>query len=169
MSTLTSTNFVLDDVYNWTEDDLISSGLVSGNIVTLNVLANDTSIRPRTLFSIDDGNGHTNLTDYDLLNADTNGVWADSTSTGDRIRVYNGQIQLDLSHSLAALGATDVNSLRSGDHIHEEFVYALQIANGALSQAKVTVDIYGQNDPPPSAAIPQPPSTSMRRPRSRAP
>src|SRR5262249_30720404 len=67
-------------------------------------------------------------------------------AAGDQIRIHNGQIQLDLSAALAALGATDVNSLAAGDHIHDEFVYAIRLGNGTLSQAMVTVDIYGQND-----------------------
>jgi VCBS repeat-containing protein/ELWxxDGT repeat protein len=146
MAKITPTNFASDDAYSWTEDQLLSSGLASGNVVTLNVLANDKNIKPGSLYSIDDGNGHPNLTDNDLLAADANGVW-ESTSTGDSIRLYNGTIQLDLSHALAALGATDIVSLAAGDHIHEDFVYAVRIANGTLSQAEVTVDLYGQNDP----------------------
>lgn len=145
MATLTPNNFASDDLYRWAEDELIASGLLAGSVLSLNVLANDKNIKPRSLFSIDDGNGHTNLTDYDLLNADKNGVW-EATSTGNRIRINNGQIELDIQHSLQALGAADVNALQAGEHIHEEFVYALQVANGALSQAKVVVDIYGQND-----------------------
>ena len=134
-----------NDSYSWAEDSLLSSGLLNGNIVTLNVMSNDLGGNAKTLFSIDDGNGNTNLTDFDLLSAGSNGVW-ESTSSGDLIRIYNGQIELDLSHSLMALGATSVNALAAGDHIHDEFVYAIRLSNGALSQAKVTVDIQGQND-----------------------
>src|SRR5437868_13572022 len=145
MAKITPTNFASDDIYGCTENQLIASGPLGGTIVTLDVLANDTAIKPRTLFSIDAGNGHVSPTDSNLLTADANGAW-ESTSTGDSIRLYNGQIQLDLSHSLAALGAIDVNALAAGDHIHEDFVYAVRIANGTLSQATVTVDLYGQND-----------------------
>ena len=35
----------------------------------------------------------------------------------------NGKILYDFSASLAALGATSVDSLAAGDHIHDEFVY----------------------------------------------
>src|SRR5262249_6745092 len=73
------------------------------------------------------------------------GTW-EASAAGDQIRIHNGQIELDLSAALAALGATDVNSLAAGDHIHDEFVYAIRLGNGTLSQATVTVDIYGQND-----------------------
>jgi len=151
-NTLFSTTLqAADDTFFWTEDDLLASSLLSSadttyqNVLTLNVMSNDLGGKSKSLFSIDDGNGHTSWADYDLLNEDSNGVW-ESTGSGDRIRIYNGQIQLDLSASLTALGATDVNSLAAGDHIHEEFVYAIRLGNGTLSQAKVAVDIYGQND-----------------------
>lgn len=39
-----------------------------------------------------------------------------------------------------------MNALGAGDHIHDEFVYAIRLANGTLSQARVTIDITGQND-----------------------
>ena len=64
----------------------------------------------------------------------------------DKITISNGKILLDFSNSLQALGATNVNSLAAGDHIHDEFVYSIRLANGTLSQAKVTVDLYGEND-----------------------
>ena len=146
-TSFTNTPQAGDDTFYWTEDSLLASGLLSGNgnIITLDVMANDLGGNAKTLFSIDDGNGHTNLTDYDLLNADNTGA-GELTAGGNQIAIVNGKIQLNLTQSLAALGATDVNSLGAGDHIHDEFVYAIRLANGTLSQAKVTVDIQGQND-----------------------
>src|SRR5436853_7528565 len=79
MAKLTPTNFASDDIYGWTENQLIASGPLGGTIVTLDVLANDTAIKPRTLFSIDAGNGHVSPTDSNLLTADANGAW-ESTS-----------------------------------------------------------------------------------------
>src|SRR6266478_6259757 len=145
-TSFTKTPQATDDSYSWTEDQLIASGLLlAGNIMTLNVMSNDLGGNAKTLFSIDDGNGHTNLADYDLMNADSNGAW-ESASSGDKIRIYDGKIQVDISHSLSLLGATSVDALSANDQIHEEFVYAIRLANGTLSQARVTVNIQGVND-----------------------
>jgi VCBS repeat-containing protein len=61
----------------------------------------------------------------------------------DRIAIVDGKVRLDLSHSLARLGVSDVANLHAGDHIHDVFVYAIRMANGTLSQATVSVDIWG--------------------------
>jgi len=110
-TSFTKTPQATDDSYSWTEDQLIASGLLlAGNIMTLNVMSNDLGGNAKTLFSIDDGNGHTNLADYDLMNADSNGAW-ESASSGDKIRIYDGKIQVDISHSLSLLGATSIDTL----------------------------------------------------------
>jgi VCBS repeat-containing protein len=78
--------------------------------------------------------------------------------TDDVLRIDNGKIDLDITHSLLALtGTTDVNALAAGDHVHDSFVYAIRLGNGTLSWATTTVDIYGQNDAP---VINEPTSTS---------
>lgn len=141
-----------DDNYNWTEDELLASGLLSGNIVTLDVMSNDLGGNAKKLYSIDDGNGHTDWADYDLKSADTQGMFenAELNNLGvhDQIAISGGKIQLDISHSLAQIGATNVDALAAGDEIHDTFVYAIRLANGTLSQATVKVDIYGSNDGP---------------------
>src|SRR5262245_15859015 len=85
-----------DDSYGWTEDQLLGTGLISGNVVRLNVLSNDLGGNAKTLFSIDDGNGNTSLTDYDLLHSDSMGVWEstalNSLGVRDAITISNGQI-----------------------------------------------------------------------------
>jgi VCBS repeat-containing protein len=144
-TSLSNTPQAGDDIYSWTEDQLAAIGLPGGNILTLDVMSNDLGGKAKKLFSLDDGNGHASATDYDLLQADLSGVY-EAIATGDRVRIVNGQVQLDLSASLLALGATDISALAAGDHIHDEFVYAIQLGNGTLSQAMVTVDIWGQND-----------------------
>src|SRR5258708_591728 len=110
-TSFTKTPQAVDDTYTSNEDQLIASGFLSGNIITLNVMANDLAANAKTLFSID-----------------------------------NGNIQVDISHSLSLLGATSVDALSASDQIHEDFVYAIRLANGTLSQARVTVDIQGLND-----------------------
>src|SRR5947209_885692 len=139
-----------DDIYGWSEDALIGSALLNGTIVTLNVMANDLGGNAKRLWSIDDGNGHTSQADYDLLNSDMGGVWENAAvnnlGVADQITISNGQVLLDLTRSLQALGATSVQALAAGDHIYDQFVYSIRLANGTLSQATVTVDLYGEND-----------------------
>jgi VCBS repeat-containing protein len=148
--TLSNTPQAVDDYYWWTEDELIASGLLNGNIVTLDAIANDLGGNAKRLWSIDDGNGDTSLADYDLLGSDMGGVWEDAAvnnlGVADRLTISNGEILFDLSASLAHFSATNVDGLAAGDHIHDEFVYAIRLANGVLSQATVTVDLWGVND-----------------------
>ncbi|HEY5898574.1 MAG TPA: VCBS domain-containing protein, partial [Burkholderiales bacterium] len=70
----------------------------------------------------------------------------ETTDHGNRIQIVDGKIQVDISHAISALGATDLNSLSATDHIHDSFTYAIQLGNGTLSVATVTIDVQGQND-----------------------
>lgn len=153
----TKTPQAKDDVYSWTEDALLGSGALSGNVVTLAVMVNDLGGNAKTLYSVDDGNGNTLVPDFDLLSADvTNGVSAwETTAAGNQIRINNGQIEFRLAGSLSSLGASDVNALAAGDLVHDEFVYAIRMANGTLSQARVTFSLAGANDAPLIAQGPQ--------------
>src|SRR5258706_8616146 len=131
-----------DDIYGWTEDELLSSGLLHGSIITLNVMSTDLGGNAKALFSIDDGNGHTNITDYDLLTVDglINGISAwELTAAGNRVRIDNGKIDFDIANYLTAHGVASVEALAAGDYIPDEFVYAIRPANGTLSQAKVNL------------------------------
>src|SRR5258706_343981 len=58
-TSFTNTPQAKDDIYSWTESQLQSSGLLSGNVITLNVMANDLGGNAKTLWSIDDGIGNT--------------------------------------------------------------------------------------------------------------
>lgn len=153
----TKTPQAKDNAYNWTEDALLGSGTLSGNVVTLAVMVNDLGGNAKTLYSVDDGNGNTLVPDFDLLSADvTNGVSAwETTAAGNQIRINNGQIEFRLAGSLSSLGASDVNALAAGDLVHDEFVYAIRMANGTLSQARVTFSLAGANDAPLIAQGPQ--------------
>src|SRR5439155_20698877 len=94
-----------DDYYNFTEDQLFALGLVRpANVLSLDVLSNDLGGNAKKLFSVDDGNGNA-LNPTDLLNADglVNGAsqW-ELTAGGNLVRINNGKIEVDVSHSLAA-------------------------------------------------------------------
>ena len=148
--TLANTPQATDDSYWWTEDELIASGRLSGNIIALAVLSNDKGGNAKTLWSIDDGNGNTDALDYDLLASDMLGAWENTAVNNlgavDRVTISNGQILLDLSASLTVLGAENINALAEGDHIRTEFVYAIRLGNGTLSQATVVFELWGAND-----------------------
>jgi hypothetical protein len=141
-----------DDNYSFTEDQLLASSIYNNttHILSLDVMSNDLGGAAKTLWSIDDGNGHTNLADYDLLSADTQGHFesaaVNNLGVQDQIAISNGKIQLDITNSLAHLGVTDINNLGAGEVIDDTFVYAIRLANGTLSQATVSVHLAGSND-----------------------
>jgi VCBS repeat-containing protein len=134
----------VDDAYTWTENSLIASGLFdnASNVVRLDVMSNDKGGNAKKLYSIDDESG--NFLN-DLLTSNVNTGW-ETTAQGNRIQIVNGQIQLDVSHALALLGASNVNALAAGDVIHDSFNYTIQLGNGTLSWARVTFDLSGSND-----------------------
>ncbi|MEK7737590.1 MAG: VCBS domain-containing protein, partial [Pseudomonadota bacterium] len=146
----TNTPQAKDDGYSWSEDGLLASALFNGSAVTLGAMTNDLGGNAKSLYSVDDGNGNTLVPDFDLLNSDvTNGVSAwEKTAAGNWIRINNGNIEFKLDGSLSSLGATNVNALALGDQIRDEFVYAIRLGNGTLSQARIAINISGNNDGP---------------------
>lgn len=135
-----------DDSYSYTEDE--AAAIAVGNVISLDVMSNDLGGNAKQLFSINDGNGNALASDAELLTKDAvNGVSAwETTEDGNLIRINNGKIEVDLTHSLTVLGATDLNSMGAGDVIDDVFVYTVQMGNGTLSQAYVHVYIQGAND-----------------------
>src|SRR5262245_11066930 len=129
-TSFTNTPQAKDDSYNWTETQLQNSGLLAGNIITLDVMANDLGGNAKTLWSVDDGNGNTLAPEYELLVKDTAaGVW-ETSANGNSFRITTaGKIEFKLN------GITNIDSLTANDHIHDEFVYAIRLGNGTLSQA----------------------------------
>ena len=131
-TSFTKTPQARDDFYNLTEDQLIDMGY-TGTTVKLDVMSNDLGGNAKQLFSIDDGNGNA-LNPTDLLQADglVNGISAwQLTASGNLVRINNGKIEIDVSQSLAASGATGgINSLGANDAIQDSFVYAIRLGNG---------------------------------------
>ena len=129
-----------DDLYTWTQAQLM--GLTNYNvltkIVTLDVMSNDLGGNAKSLFSIDDGNGNPIAADFDLLVQDSGGIW-ENTANG-QIRIVNGKIEYKFNG--------DPASLADGELFTDQFVYAIRLGNGTLSQARVTVTITGTNDGP---------------------
>ena len=83
-TSFTKTPQATDDFWSYTENDLLFSASYNNslNILSLDVTANDLGGNAKALYSIDDGNGHTSLADYDLLNSDMQGVWESAGTNG---------------------------------------------------------------------------------------
>ncbi|WP_051380596.1 VCBS domain-containing protein [Bradyrhizobium sp. WSM1743] len=136
----------VDDAFALTEDQA-RADQVATDVLSLDVLANDRGGHAAGLYSIDDGNrgGNWELLARDV-GCDGTSPW-EATDNGNLIRINHGQIELDLSHSLSVLAATDFNSMAAGDVIDDEFVYAIRLGHDRLSEARVRVHIDGVNDP----------------------
>src|SRR2546430_4341612 len=115
-TSFSNTPQAVDDSYSWTEDQLIALSLYNGatNTISLDVMSNDLGGNAKTLWSIDDGNGNTIATDYDLLAGDvTNGISAwEMTAQGNWIRINNGKIEYKLDDGThLSSSARDLNTL----------------------------------------------------------
>lgn len=121
-----------NDYYEYLEDLL-----AAGQVVTLDVMSNDLGGNAKKLYSIDDGAGAL----ADLLTRDpgTTTSW-ETTSGGNLMRIANGKIEYKVGAN------TNLNQLAEGEEAVDTFVYAIQMGNGTLSYAKVTVIVTGQND-----------------------
>lgn len=128
----TNTPQATDDTWGYQEDYFNSLG-----VLTLDVLANDLGGNAKKLYSIDDGDGALK----DLLTRDPNASTAwEATSDGNLIRLNNGKIEFKFADGF------DVNALKDGELYSDTFVYAIQLGNGTISYAKVTLNITGVND-----------------------
>jgi VCBS repeat-containing protein len=141
-----------DDLFSLNEDIVFvfTADALHTNTIALDVMSNDLGGAAKTLFSIDDGNGGQLTPDADLLVRDAlshgTSAW-EHTQQGDDMRIDNGKIDLDLTKYFSDHGITNgIQGLGAGDAIHEDFVYAIQLGNGTISEAHVHVDIQGMND-----------------------
>ncbi|WP_439409100.1 VCBS domain-containing protein [Bradyrhizobium sp. DASA03076] len=134
------------DIFSFTED--------AGNILILNVLANDLGGAAKTLFSLDDGTSASASTKSyapaDLLvrdvvySVDAAGMAGtrDRSALGARIWIESdGTIHYDKGDINAQLQALAV-----GQTLTDTFTYAIQLGNGTLSWATVTLQFNGAND-----------------------
>ncbi|TFY97386.1 VCBS domain-containing protein [Ramlibacter rhizophilus] len=139
------------DVFEFTESELLE--LTSTNIITLDVLANDGELV--TLYSIDDASGDDPSTAGQLRTDDLKGTaitsnWETLTS-GDRMRIVTGadgvaRIELDISYSLARLGASNISELEDGEEISVSFAYAVSLntSDKPLAWTTVTFTLTGE-------------------------
>ncbi|MDC7710539.1 VCBS domain-containing protein, partial [Vogesella indigofera] len=126
-----------DDYYWYTEDELLAaSNYDSGsNVLTLNVMSNDLGGNAKKLYSIDDGSGAL----ADLLTSNVTTGW-ETTQGGNWIRINAGKIEFKFVESL--------DSLVQGQARQDSFKYAIQLGNGTISYATVSVTVVGSNDGP---------------------
>ena len=132
-----------DDNYTWTETQLQSSTQFNSltNVITLNVMSNDLGGAAKKLWSIQDVNGNSLDNGYSVMKDGEvfSGVSAwETTDQGNQFRIANGQIEYKI--------VGDINALGEGDSLHDVFNYTIRLANGTLSEARVTVHVDGVND-----------------------
>ncbi|MCK1586262.1 VCBS domain-containing protein [Bradyrhizobium sp. 169] len=134
------------DIFSFAED--------ASNILILNVLANDLGGAAKTLFSLDDGMSSSastkNYAPADLLvkdvaySSDAAGMAAtgDRSALGARIWIEaDGTVHYDKGDINVQLQA-----LATGQTLTDTFTYAIQLGNGTLSWATVTLQFNGAND-----------------------
>ena len=136
-----------DDEYRFNEDQASLYGYNSANsYFTWDVMADDLGGKAKKLFSIygDDSTSTQEL--WNALKTKDGSGW-EYTESG-RIRIRDGQIdyQLGQGKTDATFVIKDVQSLNAGQEINDAFTYAIQLGNGTLSYATVSIQITGAND-----------------------
>ncbi|HVL78131.1 MAG TPA: VCBS domain-containing protein, partial [Sphingomicrobium sp.] len=152
-TSFTHTPQAKDDNYAFVEDDIRSNSSLydaGSHTFFLDVMANDLGGKAKSLFSVETGDGDPLTSDYELLSKDVgaNGVsdW-ERTFNGNWIRIKNGKIEYKIADDSGIPGqGRSVDSLTAGEVFTDEFVYAIRLGNGTLSQATVKINITGAND-----------------------
>lgn len=136
-----------DDEYRFNEDQAAQYGYNSANsYFTWDVMADDLGGKAKKLFSIY-GDDSTNTQElWNALKTKDGSGW-EYTESG-RIRIRDGQIDYQLGEGKtdSTFVIKDVQSLNAGQEINDAFTYAIQLGNGTLSYATVTIQISGAND-----------------------
>ena len=69
------------------------------------------------------------------------------TLNGNWVRINNGKVEYRIADGSGVQGqGADVNSLTAGQIFTDQFVYAIRLGNGTLSEATVKINITGAND-----------------------
>lgn len=128
------------------DDQFLLDAMVGNDeqIYMLDVLANDSGGKAKSLWSVDDGNSSEGVGTADLLIRDIAGI-AEHSALGAHISITDdGKIAYAYTQELR----DQLSSLSSGEILTDTFTYAIQLGNGVLSWATATVEIAGVNDPP---------------------
>lgn len=121
-------DYASEDDFAFTESELLDSGILAGNVVTLDVLLNDeegASLHALTSIHKQDA-----ATGASLIEADPEAVWeALVDARGNTVAAMRiteeGQVELDLSASLQRYGVSSVGELQDGQVIQIAFAYAV--------------------------------------------
>ena len=108
------------------------------------------AVQPKILFSVEDGDGNALTADFDLLVKDVDATGAspwECTLNHNWVRINNGKIEYRIADSSGIPGhGRSVNSLAAGEVFSDQFVYAIRLGNGTLSEAIVKINITGANE-----------------------
>lgn len=149
----TSTPQAGDDSYLYTETEWLASGMVTETtesettttVLTLDVMANDSGGKAKTLYSIDASEEFTEaLLSSDVGSAPERMLDEYGNYTGVQVWIENGKIMVDVTDALAALGASSLADLSAGQVIDLTFTYTIQLGNGTLSDALIHLSISGE-------------------------
>jgi VCBS repeat-containing protein len=135
-----------DDDYSFIEDDAALYGYnTTFDYFTWDVMADDSGGKAKKLFSLTGDDASTTQELWDALKTKDGTSW-EETEFG-RIRINSGKIDYQLGETVnGTFVARDVESLGGSEVINDSFTYAIQLGNGTLSYATVTVNITGAND-----------------------
>jgi VCBS repeat-containing protein len=152
-TSFTNTPQAVDDSYTYWEDLLKTDSTLydsATNTILLDVMANDKGGSAKTLFSVDDGDGNPITSDFDLISKDVDSSgcspW-EATLEGNWVRINNGKIEYRIADGSGIPGhGVSVDTLSGGEVLDDQFVYAIRLGNGTLSEATVHISITGAND-----------------------
>jgi VCBS repeat-containing protein len=152
-TSFTNTPQAGDDSYTYWEDLLKTDSTLynsATNTILLDVMANDKGGSAKTLFSVDDGDGNPITSDFDLISKDVDSSGSSpwqATLEGNWVRINNGKIEYRIADGSGIPGhGVSVDTLSGGEVLDDQFVYAIRLGNGTLSEATVHISITGAND-----------------------
>ncbi len=146
-TSILNTPQAVDDIYTYTESDVLASNC----ILALDVMSNDSGGKSKTLYSIEASEEFIEA----LAAQDATGASNAQYFNGVKVWIENNRIMVDVSgaDALAALGAQSIEDLDAGQQLDLSFAYTIRLGNGTLSVATVSLTITGEgaadaNTPP---------------------